>query len=937
MDEHEKQRVTHIIILLSYTIFTLGLTGESILLGWDMGAVMLLLAGLVVSWALHITGKVSENIRQWVYVVLTMLAFFFYGVHKTSIFDLAPVMILIIIMYISAGMYSIINLCVAVYLFTMLYNFMFVSVFYKNLTYLIITRTLLHIVLVYMSGKLSKIIIRRRWQERKNADDIISALEETNRRTEDFLTNVSHELRTPINVVTGLTAVMLKNEEDEAKRNDILAVQMAGYRLFNQIEDILDYTEIDTGKIKVSEDSYMISSIVNDIISGNHMQKRENAPELIFDVDAKIPALLFGDGRKIKKIIKHLLDNSMKFTKKGGVYVRIYALPKQYGINLCIRVSDTGIGINEDNIAKIKERFYQLNGGRNRRAGGLGLGIPIVYGMVSAMEGFWQIESTEGNGTTVYVSIPHKVADASPCMSVDNRENLCLGCFLRPEKYAVPEVRSYYDEMITHMVQELELVLHRVFNFEELEKLLSMYKLTHLFIGREEYEENINYFEKLGKSIEIAVISDDGIVLPEGSNVKLIRKPFFCLPVVSMLNAGTDKNSNGIENECMICPKVRALVVDDEPMNLMVAEGILRDYKMQVKTAESGLKAIEICGREEFDLIFLDHMMPEMDGVETLKQLRRIHTGEGRTLTVIAFTANAVSGARDMFLKEGFDEFVSKPIEYMELERVLKKVLPKAYIEFVDKDWHGEGRYGQNTFTAEEKTEEQGMDVPAGENEEVKEAEDEFSLLEQIGINKSVGLQYCNGDKEFYSEILSQFAHDAVKKEKMIDEFWQKKDVTNYRIMVHALKSTSKMIGAASLSEMAGKAEEAAKKQDLSYIETHHEDLIAVYHKTAFEILDMQASENGSQNNGNLDKGMQICREEFLQRLSVLKGSFETFEAERAETLLAEMDNNIYQGVSVGELLRDIREDVEDFEFGKASEKLQALVDMVEGGGIHES
>ena len=937
MYEQEKQRVTHLIVLLCYTIFTIVLTGESILLGWDIGAVMLLLAGLSVCWVFHITGKIPQDTRLWVYVVLTMLAFFFYGIHDTSIYDMAPVMIVVIIMYISTEKYSIINLCMGAYFFTVFYDFVFVAGKTMEYTPLMVTRTLLHLMLVYMAGRLSKIIIRRRLLERKRTEGIIEELEEANRRTEDFLANVSHELRTPINVVTGLTAVMLKNEEEEGKRKDILAVQMAGHRLFGQIEDILDYTEIDTGKITVSEEPYMISSIVNDIVAGIRMQEREDMPELIFDVDAGLPSLLVGDGRKIKKIIKHLVDNAIKFTKKGGVYVRICGLPKEYGMNLCIRVSDTGIGMGAENLSKAKEKFYQSNGGRNRRAGGLGLGIPILYGMTAAMEGFLQIESKEGDGTTVSVSIPQKVGDNSPCMSVMNQENLCLGCYLRPEKYAVPEVRSYYNEMITHMVRELELVLHRVFNLEELEKLMNMYQLTHLFIGKEEYEENRDYFEGADKSIVVAVIADDSLVLPRGSRIRHIPKPFFCLPVIRMLNAGPSKSVDEIEKEHMVCPGVRALVVDDEPMNLMVAEGILKDYRMQVKTAESGAKALELCEKEEFDLIFLDHMMPEMDGVETLKRIRKIHTEEGRASTVIAFTANAVSGAREMLLREGFDEFVSKPIEYLELERVLKKVLPKSLVSFVDRERQGESRYEQNAFPAENRWKEQDEDETLKERGESRAEENMLSRLDEIGFNTCAGLQYCRGDREFYRELLAKFAQDAGAKEQSIDGFWKKGDLANYHIMVHALKSSAKMIGADHLSELARKAEEAAKARDAVYIKGHHEELLATYRETALALSDLPEDSRGSTKAEVLeDEGAWISREELLRGLHGLKDSFDTFEADRAETLIEEFSGWMYRERPVAELLQDIKAAVEEFEFGKASEKLQALIDSVEGGGSDE-
>ena len=155
--------------------------------------------------------------------------------------------------------------------------------------------------------------------------------------------------------------------------------------------------------------------------------------------------------------------------------------------------------------------------------------------------------------------------------------------------------------------------------------------MAHLFIGREEYEEDKSYFEDLGQNIKVIVVADAQFTLPQGSCAKLLKKPFYSLPIVNILNAGAAGDEELLKEKRMICPGIRVLVVDDEPMNLMVAEGIFRDYQMSVTTAESGRKAIELCGKEDFDLIFLDHMMPEMDGVETLKRLRKNHTDTART------------------------------------------------------------------------------------------------------------------------------------------------------------------------------------------------------------------------------------------------------------------------------------------------------------------
>ena len=228
MYEQERQRAVHLLILLCYTILTVVLAGETLLLGWETEVIALLLLGVAVSWIIHITEKIPVEISVWLYFVLTMLAFFFYGIHETSIYDLAPVMMIIILLYSATEKYSIIRLSVVVYYLTMVYDLVFVLGSSMEITPLSVTRTMLHFMLVYMAGWLAKVVMQRRILERKNTKLRIADLEETNRRTEDFLANVSHELRTPINAVTGISAVMLKKEENADKRKEINSIQEAG-------------------------------------------------------------------------------------------------------------------------------------------------------------------------------------------------------------------------------------------------------------------------------------------------------------------------------------------------------------------------------------------------------------------------------------------------------------------------------------------------------------------------------------------------------------------------------------------------------------------------------------------------------------------------------------------------------------------------------------
>lgn len=906
MYEQERQRAAHLLILLCYTILTIVLTGESLLLGWETEAIVLLLLGVVVCWTVHFTEKFPVDISVWIYFILTMLAFFFYGIHETSIYDMAPVMMVIILIYSTTEMYSIIRLCVVVYFFTMTYDLFFVMGKSMELTPLSITRTLLHFLLVYMAGWLMKVVMQRRRQERKNNDSRIAGLEETNRRTEDFLTNVSHELRTPINAVTGISAVMLKREEDAEKRKEIASIQEAGQRLFSQIEDILDYTEIDTGKMKVSKEPYVLSSLLNDIITGSQMLTEENAPEVIFDVDAKIPSALVGDARKIKKILRHLIDNAVRFTKKGGVYVRVYTLTKPYGVNLCMEVSDTGIGIEKEDLEKITEKFFKSDGGKNRRTGGLGLGLPIVYGMVTVMEGFMQVDSNLNDGTTVTVSIPQAVADAAPGMVLENRTSLSLACYVRLEKYEIPKVREYYNEMISHLVTGLDVPLHRVSDLEELKKLVSVYRLTHLFAGREEYEESRQFLDSLDQDVEIIVVADERFALPDNGRVKLLNKPFYSFMIASVLNAEASGDTEILKEKRMLCPGVKVLVVDDEPMNRRVAEEIFKGYQMQVQTAESGTMAIDLCKREDFDLVFLDHMMPEMDGIETLKRLRKIHTDSGRGLTVIAFTANAVSGAREMFLKEGFDEFVSKPIEYSEMEHVLRKVLPKSAIIWVDENIEN---------------------IEKGDKNFEKD-----SRHEVVQINTKSALAYCKNDMNFYQELLHKFVVDADKKKSEIDHYFKREDYDNYRIVIHALKSTAKMIGADALSELAQELEAAVQNKDIGYVREHHEEMLLEYSRVVDRISETLDGKKNDTDKPIAKNEAEISGDELLERLTELKEGLAAFEIDKSEAVISEMSETVYMGKDVGEFLREVRKDVEDYEFREAKKKVEKLLDRVKGG-----
>ena len=364
-------------------------------------------------------------------------------------------------------------------------------------------------------------------------------------------------------------------------------------------------------------------------------------------------------------------------------------------------------------------------------------------------------------------------------------------------------------------------------NAENLKLLHSNVHLTHLFIAEGEYLDNVDLIEELAKEMVVAVVANDDIVLPRNSHVKVLEKPFYCFPVVSILNSTIDSKEERIKK--LRCDGVRALVVDDESMNLVVAKSIFGRYGMKVTTVTSGPESISICRDKVFDIIFMDHMMSGMDGVEAMKRIRTDVSGLNGSIPIVALTANAMSSAKQMFLAEGFDGFVSKPVEVVELERVLKQVLPKSVISYVDED---------------------GIEEVSDEPEEieVKPADEKDFIVElrKSGIDTDAGLKYCVGDKEFYKSLLVQFASESLDKIASMKNYYQLRDWHNYEILVHALKSTSKMIGVSDLSEKAKALEKAAKENEEGFILANHETMIREYGRITAEVKDkLMTEDNG--------------------------------------------------------------------------------------------
>ncbi len=662
-------------IILVATIASVGLIIENVLMGWEFWVPAVVLAGVVSLWMLNLSEKIDYDIRKIFYFSYAVLLAFYHGIHASSFFDVALVTILVMTTY------SILN---TEYMMNILLLEFFViwSIHFINLPggdplvydKFNVSRMLLHTAIVLLVYFICVRTINDRIEDEEERRIKESRIEANDASMEDFLSNVSHELRTPVNVVNGMSDLLIKKgvgfEADSIKK--------AGVRLAYQIEDIQDYTECKRQKVFLEEENYMSTSLINDVVTSFRTNDSAGDLELVVDLDPGVPAMMHGDIKKLHKIFRHLLENAVKFTRRGGIYVRMYAENTDYGVNLCIEMTDTGIGMDRNALNSVTEGMYQENKKRNRSSGGIGLGLFIVYGFAHRMGGFVKIESAKGNGTTVRVTLPQKVVDAKPCLALDNTFDGAVLFHVRPDKYKIPKLRDFYRSMAANLARGIHVPLYSAETVYEVERLKEKLHVTHIFMGEEEYEENKGYFEVTAKEdIVIAVSAGPDVTTPDGSRVMLMAKPLYAYPIINILNNGHDATDlSGNESaERPVFKGIRALIVDDEPMNLVVATSLFRDYEMVIDTAGSGREALSKFRENEYDLVFMDHMMPEMDGVEAMKKIKAAAIDLKKNIIVVALTANAVSGAREMFIKEGFDGFIAKPISRADFERVMLRVL----------------------------------------------------------------------------------------------------------------------------------------------------------------------------------------------------------------------------------------------------------------------
>ena len=672
-------------ILIAFFVLVVLMDVVIIISGWEREFVGYVSLAPITCWIIHFLKIGSDRVRLYLYVFAMFFVLLFYGYHGETVTDI-PIILCVLILCLSQSGETVLIYIVAFSYVVYLLESIFVDgyLFGEAIDFIVYSRIILGVVCLILSVFISRYIFKEKSYASGEIESLEKDLLEAGSENEVFLANMSHELRTPINAVNGMSRIILDSAQDPEVKKQAQVINDAGRRLYRQVSDTLDYSELRTGHFSLFNENYEIASAVNDAITQVFDSSVGSKLDFALDLDSNVPRTLFGDLTKIKKIITCLLDNAVKFTERGGGYLYVSHREEEYGINLNIDVYDTGCGMTKGQTEHLFHEAYQVDSDAKRKKGGLGLGLSIVHGIVSKMDGFMYIESKIGEGTHVHVCIPQQVIDPSPSVKLEDASYFKIACYFNIEKYVKKQVGKYYYSMMDHVTKAQGLDVTFLFSLEDFKDHYKSHKLTNVFISDWEYEMEEGYFDGISKETCLFIFCEDGFKASHGCHAQLIRKPLYSPHVLNELGkskgfspktSGTKQGDTSSVDDRY--KNARVLVVDDEEMNLIVAKGILSKMGISADTANSGNEAIEKCSMDDYDIIFMDYMMPGMDGTSAMNRIRSIRNGFYRKLPIVVLTANAVSGAREGFLKDGFDDFLSKPIDIVAMKKVIDKKMSK--------------------------------------------------------------------------------------------------------------------------------------------------------------------------------------------------------------------------------------------------------------------
>lgn len=630
------------------------------------------------------------------------------------------------------------------------------------------------------------------------------------REKADFLANMSHEMRTPMIAVCGMSELLLQNDLTPLEEEYVRTIQNSANNLLSMVNDVLDFSKIEADMMNLEEAPYNVEAIIADVATIINVRIGEKDVAFVTEIDPNIPATLIGDEARIRQILINLLNNAVKFTDTGVVSLKIdYRKDENARSWVTMAVTDTGIGITREDQKRLFSQFTQVDTDHKRRMEGTGLGLVISQRLANKMNGNITLQSEYGKGSTFTVTIEQRVSDPTELAPLPDPDGY-VAYLYEPNEHYYTNFKSMMERLGVPVITVSDIAIWDYYNADRSGAIL--------FFDYSSGIASVNTFAPKLRRMRLVTMIDRNTFVDTGvkDNILIMHKPLLTGQLASLIrgeNLENFRHEKKPQNSLYI-PDARIMVVDDNYVNLRVTAGLLNIFKPQVTMVSSGREAYELLRKEpHYDLIFMDHMMPEWDGVETVGHIRAIEGDYFKNVPIIALSANVSQDARDMFLREGMNDFVGKPMSVDTLAAVLKKYIApekqcKEYTEKVDP-----------LMTANRPRDEYISAAAEGQSHNIS--------IE--GIDAACGIFNIGGSADAYIHILNICLRDGRQRLAFLEKYAKEGNIQAYLIEAHTLKSVAASIGAAALSALAKTHEDAARGGNLAFVQEHCAELSEQY------------------------------------------------------------------------------------------------------------
>ena len=728
-----------------------------------------------------------------------------------------------------------------------------------------------------------------------------------------FLNNMSHEIRTPMNSIIGLSEILQKEELDDEAKIEVNMLRTASYDLLSIIDDILTYARIDAGNLRLVGEPYQFEQLEKDILSSISNELQKKGLHLDIRINHNIPRLLWGDNVMLQQLFLYLLFISIDNTGNGRIILEVDC-ENDFENEMCTlkcKVADTGNGLSQIDIDSLFSIYETYDSRQSSNLKGIGLKFAICKELLAMMDGDIHVESIEGVGSCTTFYFRNRIVDPQPMIALETEEkpNVLI--------YVTDDVRQ---QKWQYIMEGFRIRPKYIKNYHSFDRVLQEKKYDFIFVYSSVYSNLANIIELYGCEENTYVVAEYNNVYGDFGKCRLIRRPTSCIGVAEVLNHKWKKEDyrRDASKETFTAKNARVLVVDDNAVNLKVARSIFGKFGIDISVATSGEDGLKKIESEQYDLILMDMLMPDINGDEVLRRVRAKEEKYYKEVPVIALTAQSGTNVREEVLALGFQEYLAKPLKIRYLEKNLLEFLPEEMIVRVKvedkKDNKKEEKKGEKKETEKKEGNKAGKDVTVAASADHPAS----------GLNTEKGLLNIGFNKEAYAAVLNTYYAEGQRLLEQLPGLYES-NISLFTTNVHGIKSSSASIGAMEVSDLFKELEFAGKDGKIEEIRGKLAPYMEKF-KEVLELVRRYLVDNGEfvqEEEVNLEN--QEVEDLTLEELQSLKTEINKMNLKVCDERIPEMAGRNYGSETNGQI-RKLKEAYDMFDFHQVKLVLNELI-----------